>query len=143
MRVLANRVREIVDSLLRRSPRQVAPVYDEGARAEELAAQFLTSVGGRVLARNVRCRGGEIDLIVLISGTLVFVEVRKRRRKDYGGAAGSISERKQMRIVLASRYWLAGAGREHAWRPCRYDAILLDQLSLNAVKWIQDAFRPA
>lgn len=143
MEVWHRKVRKLVDSLLGRGPRQVAPVADEGAQAEQLAADFLRAIGAQILARNVRCRGGEIDLIVLVSGTLVFVEVRKRRRSDYGGAAASISERKQLRIVLASRYWLAGPGKMHAWRPCRYDAILLDRLSGSAIKWVQDAFRPA
>lgn len=143
MEVWRRKVRKIADFVLRRGQGQAVPVLDEGARAEQLAAEFLTQIGAQVLARNVRCRGGEIDIIALVSGTLVFIEVRKRRRSDYGGAAGSISERKQLRIVLASRYWLAGAGKTHAWRPCRYDAILLDCLSGNAIKWVQDAFRPA
>ena len=143
MEVWRRKVRKIADFLLRRDPGQVAPAASEGAQAEQLAADFLTRIGAQILARNMRCRHGEIDIIALVGGTLVFVEVRKRRRSDYGGAAGSISESKQLRIVLASRYWLAGPGKSHAWRPCRYDAILLDCLSGNALQWVQDAFRPA
>ncbi|HRQ47202.1 MAG TPA: YraN family protein [Rhodocyclaceae bacterium] len=111
-----------------------------GAAAEALAERYLAARGLTVLARNVRCRGGEIDLVGLERGTLVFIEVRLRSSTGFGGAAASITTRKQRRIILAARWWLAGAGRGHAQRACRFDAVLLDGLDEGGVEWIPAAF---
>ena len=59
----------------------------EGRRAEELCAGLLQKAGLRILARNWRCRLGEIDLVAEEAGTLVFAEVRLRRDPRFGGAA--------------------------------------------------------
>lgn len=107
-----------------------------GDAAEALAAEFLLRRGLRVLERNWRVRGGEIDLICEDRGCLVFVEVRLRGRSDYGGAGASITTSKQRRIVLAARHYLAGKPERH----CRFDAVLLDGLSENQLEWIQNAF---
>jgi hypothetical protein len=74
-----------------RAARSVDPRHAAGARAEALAAAYLEARGVAVLERNFRCRTGEIDLVARDGDTLVFVEVRLRRRSDYGGAAASIS----------------------------------------------------
>lgn len=109
-----------------------------GQVAEDLAARFLDRHGLRVLVRNFRCRGGEVDLICREQNVLVFVEVRLRRNADYGGAAASITATKQRRIILAAEHYLAGLpGREC---DCRFDCILLDGLSTAAIEWIRDAF---
>lgn len=112
------------------------PAAAAGASAEALAADFLTRRGLRVLERNFRVRGGEIDLICTDGGCLVFVEVRLRSGSGFGGAAASITPTKQRRIVLAARHYLAGK-RE---RPCRFDAVLLDGLDEARLEWIKDAF---
>ena len=57
----------------------------DGARAEALAAAFLAGRGLAVIARNVRNRFGEIDLVARDGDVLVFVEVRLRRSSSYGG----------------------------------------------------------
>jgi putative endonuclease len=111
-----------------------------GARAEGLAAALLARHGLRLLARNVRCRGGEVDLVALEDGTVVFVEVRLRRHRDFGGAAASIGWRKQQRVILAARHWLAGAGRNWAGHPCRFDAVLFARLDGDAGQWLRGAF---
>ncbi|KON81077.1 YraN family protein [Azoarcus sp. PA01] len=111
-----------------------------GAAAEALAERFLVRRGLVVLARNVRCRGGEIDLVCLDHGIVVFVEVRLRTNLRFGGAAASITPAKQRRVVLAARWWLAGAGRRHAGRPCRFDAALLADLDEDGVEWLKAAF---
>ncbi|SMB22367.1 conserved hypothetical protein [Sterolibacterium denitrificans] len=111
-----------------------------GAAAEALAAAFLARHGLRVLERNWRVRGGEIDLICSDGASLVFVEVRLRRESGhgygYGGAAASITPAKQRRIILAARHYLAGK-RECI---CRFDAVLLDALDPQRIEWIRDAF---
>lgn len=106
--------------------------------AEDLAARFLERQGLRVLARNYRCRGGEVDLICRERRVLVFVEVRLRRNASYGGAAASITGRKQGRVVLAAQHYLAMHALGEA--DCRFDCILLDGLSEAAIEWLRDAF---
>lgn len=111
-----------------------------GEQAEALAETLLLRHGVRVLARRLRCRGGEIDLIGLDSGTVVFVEVRLRTPGRFGTAADSITPAKQQRIRHAAQWWLAGEGRSHAHRPMRFDAVLLDRLDLADARWLRDAF---
>ncbi|MDX9699063.1 MAG: YraN family protein [Rhodocyclaceae bacterium] len=114
-----------------------------GADAERIAERFLTGHGLRILARNLRCRGGEIDLIGLHHDTVVFIEVRLRRNPRFGGAGASITPHKQQRIILAARWWLGGAGRAHANRPCRFDAVLFDERAARGdtpPEWLQGAF---
>ncbi len=107
-----------------------------GAAGEERAAQFLAARGLRIVERNFRVRGGEIDLICRNGATVVFVEVRARSGTGYGGAAASITGTKQARIVMAARHWMA----RHGEFPCRFDCVLIQD---GKLEWIEDAFRPA
>lgn len=111
-----------------------------GAAAEALAATYLERHGLSILARNVRCRGGEVDLIAIDRASLVFIEVRLRSNSRFGGAAASITAAKQRRVIFAARYWLCGAGRRYANQPCRFDAVLLDRLDEERIEWIRGAF---
>ncbi len=107
-----------------------------GARAEELCAELLRKAGLRVLARNWRCRHGEIDLVAEEGATLVFAEVRYRSGQGFGGAAESVTMAKQARLVAAARLYLMR-------RPdadCRFDVLLLDSLETGRIEWIRNAF---
>src|SRR5512134_2550379 len=107
-----------------------------GARAEELCAELMRGAGLRVLARNWRCRHGEIDLVAEEGGTLVFAEVRFRQNQRYGGAAESVTAAKRARLVAAARLYLMR-------RPdadCRFDVLLLDSLEGSRIQWIRNAF---
>jgi putative endonuclease len=106
-----------------------------GARAEDLCAQLLEGAGLRVLARNWRCRHGEIDLIAEEGGTLVFAEVRMRSSAGFGGAAESITAAKRSRLLAAARLYLS-LRREV---PARFDVFLIDGATAR-VQWIRDAF---
>lgn len=106
-----------------------------GARAEDLCAQVLEGAGLRVLARNWRCRHGEIDLIAEEGGTLVFAEVRMRSSAGFGGAAESITAAKRSRLLAAARLYLS-LRRE---APARFDVFLVDGATAR-VQWIRDAF---
>lgn len=132
------RCRKVLDCLLRRPAPQAQP--SRGLRAEMIAECRLRAQGARILARNARYRGGEIDLIAEHEGCIAFVEVRLRSHADYGGAAASITIAKQRRIVLAARHWLQEAGRAHRHKPCRFDAMLLDSLETGRVEWLKAAF---
>jgi len=107
-----------------------------GARAEDLCAELLRGAGLRVLARNWRCRHGEIDLVAEEGATLVFAEVRYRRNQRFGGAGESVTVAKQARLVAAARLYLMR-------RPdadCRFDVLLLDSLEADRIHWIRNAF---
>jgi len=107
-----------------------------GMRAEELCAELLRKAGLRILARNWRCRLGEIDLVAEEGATLVFAEVRLRRGGAFGGAAESITSAKRARLLAAARLYLAG----RTGTDCRFDVLLLDQLAPARIRWIRNAF---
>ena len=104
-----------------------------GREGEARAARYLECRGQRVLERNFRVRGGEIDLVCKDGKTLVFVEVRWRTNRNFGGAAASITTGKQRRIILAARHYLA----RHGDCDCRFDCILIEG---DRIEWIRDAF---
>jgi putative endonuclease len=112
----------------------------DGDRAERLAGEHLARHGLAVIARNYRCRTGEIDLVCADGDVTVFVEVRYRASARFGGAGASIDARKQARIVAAARHFLATRGASRAEGPCRFDAVLLDRLDAASIEWIRDAF---
>jgi putative endonuclease len=112
---------------------------DRGQAAEQLAADHLVKQGLRIVARNYRVRGGEVDLICEDGRTLVFVEVRLRTNSAFGGAGGSITAAKRQRVILATRHYLA----RKAERPCRFDVVLLDALDPRRIEWIRNAFDAA
>ncbi|MCK6415828.1 MAG: YraN family protein [Giesbergeria sp.] len=114
-----------------------ASTRTQGQWAEDRALAHLQAAGLRLLARNYRTSGrggGEIDLVMREpDGTVVFVEVRSRTSRDWGGAGASIGATKQRRIVFAARHYLLRLG---AQPPCRFDAVLLEP----ALTWIRGAF---
>lgn len=109
---------------------------NDGSAAEDLAADYLTSHGLRLLDRNYRVRGGEIDLICADGDTLVFVEVRLRRNARYGGAGASVTPTKQRRLILAAQHYLQAVGEQD----CRFDCVLLSALDESGLEWIRNAF---
>lgn len=118
----------------RRSPQQ-HPV--KGAREEDLALRYLEARGLTLVGRNLRARGGELDLVMRDGETLAIVEVRKRSHRGFGSGAESVDARKQARIVSAARALLAQRP-ELARLPARFDVIALD--AADQIDWIQAAF---
>ena len=92
--------------------------------AETVARRYLETRGYILLAQNYRTRRGEIDLVMRHGGTLVFVEVRQRRRLDFGSPAESIDGRKRRRLRLAALHYLTHRCRDPE-RLARFDAVLL------------------
>lgn len=85
-----------------------SPQQRRGRLAEDHALACLQQAGHRLLARNYHCRAGEIDLITLSAAdVLVFTEVRWRRDTAYGGALASVTHRKQRRLIVTARHFLA------------------------------------
>ncbi len=108
-----------------------------GAEAEDLALRYLQQQGLRLVARNARYKGGELDLVMLDGAMLVVVEVRLRSHSQFGGAAASVTGRKQQRIVLATQLFLLDHP-EHAQRALRFDVVAFD--GRDQPDWIQAAF---
>jgi putative endonuclease len=113
-----------------------------GAAAEALAAEYLQNKGLEVLARNLRCRSGELDLICRDGTVLAIIEVRQRIRSDFGGALASVDARKQRKLIRATRFFWQ---RTPSWRACR---IRFDVIGVQGppdgphqIHWIKDAFR--
>jgi len=108
-----------------------------GAEAEALAAAFLERKGLKILARNYRCRMGEIDLVAQDGATTVFVEVRSRASSAaFGGAAGSITAAKRKRLLNAARHYIS---RLRTLPQCRFDALLIEG-EPPRIDWIRNAF---
>jgi putative endonuclease len=98
---------------------------DVGAAFEAHALVFLQRQRLRLVARNVSCRGGEIDLVMRErDGALVFVEVRARAQRHYGGAVASIGWQKRQRLVRAARHYLAT--RVGVGPACRFDVVAFE-----------------
>jgi putative endonuclease len=122
----------------RRTLRRMTNSLERGRAAEQRAAEHLQAQGLVVLARNLRCRAGELDLVGLDGDVLAVVEIRQRSRIDFGGAPGSVTQRKQRKIIRAVRYFLT---QEPAWRGLRlrFDVVSIE--GAQRITWLKDAFR--
>ncbi|CAG2149722.1 YraN family protein [Cupriavidus plantarum] len=106
-----------------------------GARAEDRALAWLEAHAMTLVVRNYRCKGGEIDLIMRANDeTLVFIEVRERRGRAFGGAAASVTTAKQRRLLVAAAQYLLTLDRTP---PCRFDVVAMDG---GRLEWLQNAF---
>jgi putative endonuclease len=77
-----------------------------------------------ILARNYRCRVGEIDLVARDGPVVVFVEVKERRSDSHGTAVEAVTWRKRQRIVRAARIYATVNGLADA--PVRFDVLAID-----------------
>jgi putative endonuclease len=94
-----------------------------GAFGEQLAVVHLTASGLRVLARNWRCRYGELDVIAADTAArvVVFVEVKTRTTDLYGGVAQAVTPQKVRRLRRLAGVWLAG--QDTGWAQVRIDVV--------------------
>jgi putative endonuclease len=112
-----------------------------GTQSELLAADFLQARGLKVLARNFRCKTGELDLVCLDHEVLAIIEVRQRRSQEFGGALQSVTWCKQRKIIRATRYLLQ---RQAGWaaRAVRFDVVAVEgPPGAQRLVWVKDAFR--
>lgn len=97
---------------------------DRGALAEGFAAAWLAERGMRIVATNVETRVGELDIIAIDGETLVFVEVKARRRADHGPAIAAVTREKQRRVARVASVWLL----TNPWKgECRFDVVGLER----------------
>ena len=93
-----------------------------GKWGEDLAAEYLEAQGYELLARNWRCREGELDIVARAGGALVFVEVKTRSGTAFGEPAEAVTRLKARRLHVLAARWLA-AGRPPGWHDLRFDVI--------------------
>ncbi len=92
-----------------------------GRRGEQVAGEYLTARGMVVVARNWRCRHGEIDIIAREGATLVFCEVKTRSGLGFGAPLGAITPSKRARLRRLVGQYLADTGGHMG--PVRIDAV--------------------
>ena len=109
-----------------------------GDAGEQSAFDMLVEAGLRPVGRNLRFKVGELDAVMEDGNTLVFIEVRRRGREDFGGALESIDRRKAQKIVRAAKAFLQQQPRYAAWG-CRFDVVAIDD-TRDAPDWVRGAF---
>jgi len=109
----------------------------KGYEAEAIAGQFLVKKGLTVIARNYRCKTGEIDLICRDKDTIVFVEVRSRAPSHFASAKESVTLTKQQRIIRTAHLFLLEKKWTDAY-PCRFDVIAFEKgASDTHIEWVK------
>lgn len=107
-----------------------------GSEGERAAEAFLRRERFVILARNYRCRLGEVDLVALDGKTLVFVEVKARRGPSAGSAFEAVDERKQRRIARAAEHFVVTHRLEN--RNTRFDVVAVwregERISCELIK---------
>lgn len=96
-----------------------------GAMGEQLAVDYLGQLGWRMLARNWRCRYGELDVIATddTAQAVVFVEVKTRTGEQFGGVEQAVTPAKVRRLRRLAGVWLA---QQHgSWSSVRIDVIAI------------------
>jgi len=78
-----------------------------GQFGEDLVVKWYESGGYRIVARNWRCREGEIDIVVAIDDILVFCEVKTRSSTAFGSPFDAVTPAKQMRVRRIAMRFLA------------------------------------
>jgi len=126
--------------LLFRKPKTLTNV-EMGRAAEDAAAKFLRRKGYRILHRNLRMSGGEIDIVAEHRGVLVFVEVKARSSDEFGTPLEAVDGRKQRKLTKLALQYLAE--HESAWRNCRFDVVevyMRRDGKIERMELITDAF---
>lgn len=112
-----------------------------GRKGEELAAGYLVAAGYRILEKNFRSRGGEVDIVALdCDGTIVFVEVKSRRSLKFGLPQLAVTPRKQRQISKGALSWISRNRMQD--KGGRFDviAVLLHHDGRHEIEHINNAF---
>lgn len=123
-----------------KKPTRKALNYAIGQLGENAATDYLYRHGYRILARNYRCKGGELDIIAEHDGHVVFVEVKTRSPRAYFKPEVAVDFKKRARVRRAAEMYLSGY-RDPS--PSRFDVVSID-LDLNdtirEIRLVQNAF---
>ncbi len=109
-----------------------------GQEGENRAVQYLEKLGYKIVERNYRTRAGEIDLIALHQGEVVFVEVKTRTNNAYGAPELAVNSEKQRRMIKAALVYIHCKKLHQV--PCRFDVVAISAAKDLEVELIQNAF---
>lgn len=118
-----------------------APRQEVGRTGEEAALSVYARRGYEPVARNWRCRLGELDLVLVRDGLLVFSEVKARRGSALGAPFEAVDARKRRKLrMLAQTFVAAHPGL--AWQRTRFDvaSVTIDPGRPPSVLLFEDAF---
>jgi putative endonuclease len=101
-----------------------APHLKQGEDAEFACCRFLESRGLKLVEKNYSCRQGEIDIIMLDKGLLVFIEVRYRKNNNFGGGLESITPAKQNRLRHTAELYLQN---NRHYKNARFDVVSMSK----------------
>ena len=96
----------------------------KGRSGEEIAVEFLEKAGMRIICRNFRYRGGEVDIIAQDSEILVFVEVKTWSVYGIDALEYGVNQKKQRRIIETAKYFLS-VNRKYRYMAIRFDVIFI------------------
>lgn len=110
---------------------------ERGQQFETFAADYLRQQGLQLLASNVSCRFGELDLICQDRDCLVFVEVKYRKTSAFGSAAAMVTASKQQKLRLSASWYL----QQKQWRgAARFDVLAIEGDAPYQFSWLKNAF---
>lgn len=111
-----------------------------GRSGEDVAVAYLKKNNFRIISRGFRFHKGEIDIVARDGDTLVFIEVKTRRSRDFGRPEDAVTPLKQNQIRRLAEAYLAVNGLVDI--PCRFDVLSLfwDEEEGPRVRHIKDAF---
>ncbi len=92
-----------------------------GRQGEDSAVVYLKKKRYKIVERNWRGKGGELDIICEHKGTIVFVEVKTRTEGPMNAPHHGLTAKKQTNLIRTASQYLSG---KSAWdRPCRFDLV--------------------
>lgn len=110
-----------------------------GKKGEDLAIAQLQVLKYKILERNYKCALGEIDIIAREKDTLVFVEVKTRTTRDFGGPAAAVNERKQRQLSKVALTYLNQ--KKITEMPARFDVVAVELIPpAPRIEVIRNAF---
>lgn len=110
-----------------------------GKIGEELAEAYLKKMKYKILEKNYKCPLGEVDLVARDKNTLVFIEVKARKTKDFGGPAAAVDLRKQRQLSKVALHYLNQKKLNNI--PARFDVVAIELIaSAPHVELIRNAF---
>ncbi len=126
--------------LTRRPETTCLKTTDKGQQTEQACCRYLQQQGLKLVEKNYRTRGGEIDLVMRDGDTLVFVEVRYRNSRAYGGAVESVNYSKQQRIMKTAQHYCQ---QHNIDQPIRIDIVGMHNGEADSYEfeWLQNALQ--
>lgn len=112
-----------------------------GYRAERYALRYLKKKGLQLLCRNYACHLGEIDLVMKDKTHLVFVEVRLRKKSNYGCAEETVNHNKRRKLIATALHYTQKEC-QRSLPNCRFDVVAMtyNRTKSFEVNWIKNAF---